>query len=85
MAMKVNYGELLATAAGAVGAALYYDQVAKSQGQNAVVDAVVGTAVGAIFSLFTTQAGIVNNLSDGIWTGGLVWIALNRTGGASSG
>jgi hypothetical protein len=75
---KVNYGELVATGIGALGAALYYDQVARSQGQNAVVDAIVGTGIGGLFSLFTTQAGIINNLSDGIWAGGLAWLALHR-------
>lgn len=79
MAVKVNYEELGATGIGALGTALYYDQVAKSQGQRAMVDAIVGTALGGVFSLFTRQAGLVNNVADGIWAGGLIWILMNRT------
>jgi hypothetical protein len=74
---KLNYGELAASGAGAAAMALYLDQVAATNPSRAVEDAVLGTAIGGLFSLFTQQAGIINEFSDGLWAGGIAWLALH--------
>lgn len=73
---KVNYSELIASGLGAAGTAFYYDQVKKNNAQQAVTDAIVGTALGGLFSLFAGQAGLLNDLADGAWAGGVVWLLL---------
>jgi hypothetical protein len=73
---KVNYSELIASGLGAAGTAFWYDQVARVNRQQAITDAVLGTALGGLFSLFASQAGLINNLADGAWAGGVVWLLL---------
>lgn len=75
VAIKANWGELAATGAGAVATVLYYDQVAAQAGRaRAMQDAIVGTALGGLFSVFAREAGLINEFADGAWAGGLVWI-----------
>ena len=77
MAFKPNWGELAATGVGALATALYYDQVAASAGsRQATQDAILGTALGGAFALFTGEAGLLNEVANGSWAGGLVWLAL---------
>jgi hypothetical protein len=75
MAIKANWRELTATGLGAVATVVYYDQVAAQAGRaRAMQDAIVGTALGGLFSVLTKEAGLLNEFADGTWAGGLVWI-----------
>jgi hypothetical protein len=76
VATKVNWGELLASAIGAGATALYYSQTAQANPSRAIEDAVIGTAIGGLFSLFTSQSGVVNAVADGMWAGGIAWLIL---------
>jgi len=75
MALTQNWRELIATGAGAAGTVLYYDRVAATAGvQRAIQDAVIGTAIGGLFSVFAREAGLLNEVADGTWAGGLAWL-----------
>jgi len=77
MAAKPNWGELAVSGSAAVATALYGKTVEQRAGaQQAAADLILISAVAGLFDLFTKQAGLVNDVAEGVWGGGLATLFL---------
>lgn len=76
MARKLNWEELAVTGLSAGATAYYLGHIAQAKG-TATLDAVVLLGAGAAGALLTEGLDLVNEVSDGFWTGALSYLVLN--------